>query len=391
MTDLPLSHIKVLDLTLARAGPTAVRQFADWGANVIRIEPPATGEESMSLGRHNSDFQNLHRNKRAMTVNLKSPDGLALFMDLARDADVIIENMRADVKHRLGVDYESLRAVNPRIVYGSISGFGQDGPYRDRPGVDQIAQGLGGLMSITGVPGQGPVRVGIPISDLASGMYLAMGCFIALIERERSGVGQWVTTSLLEAQIAMLDFQASRWTMDGEVPPQAGNDHPTLIPMGTFPTSNGHMNLAAPNNARFEQLCTAMGAPELNEHPDYQTSALRSKNRDALRVAIAGRTSLKSTEHWIDVLNTTGIPCGPIYSIDETFADAQVNHLNMSVPITHHELGEIRIVRHAVNMSRTPHGIRSAAPEQGEHTKEILTEHGIDDAQIAELRASGAI
>lgn len=391
MTDLPLSHITVLDLTLARAGPTAVRQFADWGANVIRIEPPASGEESMSLGRHDSDFQNLHRNKRAMTINLKSPDGLALFMELAATADVVIENMRADVKHRLGVDYESVRAINPRIVYGSISGFGQDGPYGNRPGVDQIAQGLGGLMSITGIEGQGPVRVGIPISDLASGMYLAMGCFIALIERDRSGEGQWVTTSLLEAQIAMLDFQASRWTMDGDVPTQAGNDHPTLLPMGTFPTADGHMNLAAPGNSRFGQLCTAIDAPELAEHPDYATSALRSTNRDSLRAAISDRTKLAPTEHWIDILNGLGIPCGPINSIEETFGDPQVQHLGMSVPVEHDELGELNIVRHAVNMSRTPHEMRSAAPERGEHTDEILAEHGVDAERIAELRARGAI
>lgn len=388
---MPLSHIKVLDLTLARAGPTAVRQFADWGADVVRIEPPTAGNDPAGDNRHGSDFQNLHRNKRALTIDLKTPEGHALFMGLARDADVVIENMRSDVKHRLGVDYESVRSVNPAIVYGSISGFGQDGPYGDRPGVDQIAQGLGGLMSITGIEGQGPVRVGVPISDLAAGMYLAMGCFAALIERERSGEGQWVTTSLLEAQIAMLDFQAARWTMDGEVPPQAGNHHPTLLPMGTFPTVDGHVNLAAPNTNRFRQLCGALGALELADHPDYRDSESRSANRTALNASIAEYTAKQPTAHWVETLNELGIPCGPIYAIDATFSDPQVEHLGMAVPVEHDQLGEITLVRNAVTMSRTPHQVRSAAPNRGAHTDEILAEAGLDPQQIAALRDAGAI
>ena len=388
---MPLSHIKVLDLTLARAGPTAVRQFADWGAEVIRIEAPEAAEDPAGIGRHGPDFQNLHRNKRAITIDLKNRHGLSVFMNLARGADVVIENMRSEVKNRLGIDYESVRSVNPRIVYGSISGFGQDGPYGNRPGVDQIAQGLGGLMSITGIEGQGPVRVGVPISDLAAGMYLAMGCFMALIERERSGQGQWVTTSLLEAQIAMPDFQASRWTMSGEVAPQAGNHHPTLIPMGTFPTADGHMNLAASNTDRFRQLCEIIGAPELAKDPDYADAALRSANRDALNHRIARYTSKQPTDHWVRLLNVVGIPCGPIYSIDQTFEDPQVQHLGMAPPVEHPELGEINIVRHAVNMSRTPHRMRRAAPDHGQHTDEVLAEKGLSPQRIAQLRDHGII
>ena len=388
---MPLSHLTVLDLTLARAGPTAVRQFADWGANVIRIEPPTRGDSLTGDNEDDPDFQNLHRNKRAITINLKTPEGLALFMELATAADVIIENMRSDVKHRLGIDYASVAAVNPGIVYGSLSGFGQDGPYATRPGVDQIAQGMGGLMSITGIPGHGPVRVGIPISDLTSGMYLAMGCLTALLERERSGKGQWVTTSLLEAQIAMLDFQAARWTMNNEIPSQAGNDHPTLIPMGTFPTSDGYMNLAAPNTGRFRALCTAIGANKLAENPDYATGPLRSTNRDALNAAIAEHTAKQPTAHWIRVLNDVSIPCGPINSIDETFADPQVQHLEMATPVEHPRLGEINIVRHTVSMSRTPHDIHRHAPGTGEHTNEVLAEFGLAHDRIAALRDSGAI
>jgi crotonobetainyl-CoA:carnitine CoA-transferase CaiB-like acyl-CoA transferase len=388
---MPLSHLTVLDLTLARAGPTAVRQFADWGANVIRIEPPFRGDSLTGDSEDDPDFQNLHRNKRAITINLKTPEGLELFMELVAKADVIIENMRSNVKHRLGIDYESVQAINPRIIYGSLSGFGQDGPYATRPGVDQIAQGMGGLMSITGIAGQGPVRVGIPISDLTSGMYLAMGCLTALIERERSGKGQWVTTSLLEAQIAMLDFQAARWTMNSEVPSQAGNDHPTLIPMGTFPTADGHVNLAAPNTGRFKALCEAIGAPGLADDPDYATGPLRSNNRLALNATIAEHTSKQPTAHWVQVLNELSIPCGPINTIDETFADPQVQHLGMAAPVDHPRLGDISIVRHAVSMSRTPHGIRRHAPGTGEHTDEVLAEAGLTEDRIAALRASGAI
>lgn len=387
---MPLSHIRVLDLTLARAGPTAVRQFADWGADVVRIEPPSA-EGGVLDGRHGPDFQNLHRNKRAITLDLKTEPGHAVFLDLVRDADVLIENMRSDVKHRLGIDYETLHAINPRLVYGSLSGFGQDGPYATRPGMDQVTQGMGGLMSITGEPGAGPMRVGIPVSDLSAGIYLALGCCIALIERERSGEGQWVTTSLLESMIAMLDFQAARWTMTGDVPPQAGNDHPTLIPMGTFPTADGHINICAPGTDRFLRLCEIIEAPDLAEHPDYRTAAGRSTHRAALNDAIAARTATRPMHHWIPRFNDAGMPCGPINTIDETFADPQVEHLGMRASVEHPALGTFDIVRNAVTMSRTPHEVHTAAPDRGQNTDEVLREVGLTVDQIAELRTRGIV
>ena len=387
---MPLSHLRVLDLTLARAGPTAVRQFADWGADVIRIEPPSAGDSVLD-GRHGPDFQNLHRNKRAITLDLKSERGHAIFLDLVRDADVLIENMRSDVKHRLAIDYETLRAVNPRLVYGSLSGFGQDGPYATRPGMDQVTQGMGGLMSITGEPGQGPMRVGIPISDLSAGIYLALGCCMALIERERSGEGQWVTTSLLESIIAMLDFQAARWTMQGEVAPQAGNDHPTLIPMGTYPASDGHFNICAPGSDRFRKLCEIIGAPELAAHPDYQSADDRSTHRRELNAAISAHTVVEPMSHWIPRFNDAGMPCGPINSIDETFADPQVQHLRMRAGVEHPSLGSFDIVRNAVSMSRTPHEIHRPAPERGQDTDDVLRDVGLTETQIAELRQRGVI
>ena len=385
-TELPLSRFKVIDLTVARAGPTAVRQLADWGAEVIRIEPPARKEEVTGTARYGPDFQNLHRNKRCLTLNLKEERGLEIFFELVRDADVVVENFRAEVKHRLGVDYEAVRAINPRIVYGSISGFGQDGPYSSRGGVDQIAQGLGGLMSITGLPGQGPVRVGIPISDLAAGMYLAIGILVALLEREMSGEGQWVHTSLLEAQISMLDFQAARWLISREVPPQAGNHHPTGIPMGVFPTADGHINIAAPGNRFFKIFCEGVGAEALLERPEYADPAKRSQNRDELNAEIGEYTRKRSSEEWIKLLNELGLPCGPINTIDETFADPQVRHLGIATPIEHPKLGSIEIVGQPVHLTRTPQRMRCASPDKGEHTDAVLAELGYDSATISELR-----
>src|ERR1700704_5417635 len=260
-----LERFTVLDLTRVRSGPTCVRQLADWGANVIKIElpPEPGGGDPLGGPREGSDFQNLHRNKRSMTLNLKAPEALAAFKRMVKKADVVVENFRPDVKRRLGIDYPQLRKINPKLVYASISGFGQTGPYAARPGFDQIAQGMGGLMSITGSPGQGPMRVGIPIADLTAGLFCALGILVALLEREKSGKGQEVTTSLLESQIFMLDFQASRWLNAGEVPPQAGNNHPTSIPTGVFKTRDGYINVAAVGGVMWERLCRTIGAEAL--------------------------------------------------------------------------------------------------------------------------------
>jgi formyl-CoA transferase len=383
-----LSRFTVLDLTRVRSGPTCVRQLADWGATVIKIDALTedSGGEQPGGPRRGSDFQNLHRNKRAMTLNLKDERGLAVFKRLAAKADVVVENFRPDVKKKLGIDYESLAAINPGIVYGSISGFGQDGPYHKRPGFDQIAQGMGGLMSITGAPGEGPMRVGIPVADLTAGLFCAMGILTALLEREVSGKGQWVQTSLLQAQIFMLDFQAARWLMEKEVAKQAGNNHPTSIPTGVFKTSDGYINIATTGGRIWERCAQAIGAPELYSHPDYATAPARSKNRDALNAKIEERTLTKSTETWVREFNDAGVPCGPIYAIDQMFEDAQVRHLGIAQDVPNDEDRHIRLVGQPVTLSRTPSKMVARPPEFGEQTDEVLKEFGFGADEIAGLR-----
>jgi formyl-CoA transferase len=382
-----LARFTVLDLTRVRAGPTCVRQLADWGANVIKIDALLEdGGEQLGGPRQGSDFQNLHRNKRAMSLNLKNPEGLAVFHRMAKKADVIVENFRPDVKAKLGVDYDSIRKINPRIVYGSISGFGQDGPYHKRPGFDQIAQGMGGLMSITGAPGEGPMRVGIPVADLTAGLFCAMGILTALLEREVSGEGQWVKTSLLQAQIFMLDFQAARWLMDKDVAKQAGNDHPTSIPTGVFKTSDGYINIATTGGRIWQRFAEALGAPDLSNRPEYATGPDRSKNRKALNAEINKFTEKKSSETWVKEFNAAGVPCGPIYSIDQVFADAQVEHLGIAQDVPSAEGRHIRLVGQPFTLSRTPSKMSARPPEFGEQTDEVLADFGFTKDEIGSLR-----
>jgi len=384
-----LSRFTVLDLTRVRSGPTCVRQLADWGANVIKID--AKIEDAAGGARRGSDFQNLHRNKRAMTLNLKDPRGRDVFLRLVRQADVVVENYRPDVKMRLGIDYESLRQINPKIVYGSISGFGQDGPYQKRPGFDQIAQGMGGLMSVTGAPGGGPMRVGIPVADLTAGLFCAMGILTALLEREVSGEGQWVQTSLLQAQIFMLDFQAARWLMEKEIAGQAGNNHPTAIPTGVYKTSDGFINIATMGGRIWEDFARTLGMPEFITRPEYSTASNRSKNRDALNAEINALTEQKSSDHWVKAFNEAGVPCGPIYSIDQVFEDEQVKHLGMAQDVPNAENRPIRLVAQPFSLSRTPSRLAAPPPDLGEQTDEVLAEFGFSQEEIAALKRDAVV
>jgi crotonobetainyl-CoA:carnitine CoA-transferase CaiB-like acyl-CoA transferase len=388
-----LARFTVLDLTRVRSGPTCVRQLADWGANVIKIEmpPDEKGGDAPGGPREGFDFQNLHRNKRSMTLNLKSKEGRAAFLKMVKKADVVVENFRPDVKRRLKIDYKDVKKVNPRIVYGSISGFGQDGPYENRPGFDQIAQGMGGLMSITGLPGQGPVRVGIPVADLTAGLFCALGILTALLERETSKKGQHISTSLLQAQIFMLDFQAARWLIAKEVPKQAGNDHPTSIPTGVFKTTDGYINIATTGGAIWERFCRALGAEALIKNPAYQSAKSRSENRKALNEEIGTYTQHKSSAEWIDLFNKAGVPCGPIYNIDQVFADPQVKHLGIAQSVKKKDKSTLNVVGQPFAMSRTRSRIAAPPPELGQHTNEVLKEFGFKPKEIAALRKANAL
>jgi crotonobetainyl-CoA:carnitine CoA-transferase CaiB-like acyl-CoA transferase len=391
-----LARFTVLDLTRVRAGPTCARQLADWGANVIKIEEPPSDEEGMGGPREGSDFQNLHRNKRSMTLNLKAPEGLDAFKRMVKQADVVIENFRPGVKKRLGIDYKTLAKLNPGIVYASISGFGQSGPYAERPGFDQIAQGMGGLMSITGQPGEGPMRVGIPVADLTAGLFAALGILVALLERDSSGKGQAVETSLLQAQIFMLDFQAARYLVEGEVAGQAGNNHPTSIPTGVYKTSDGYINMAAIGQRMWERLCRTVGAEAMLENPNYATGALRSEHRDGLNAELDARFATDTSAAWVERLNKAGVPCGPIYGIDQMFADPQVAHLGVAESVSKRPKGAkkkatMRLLAQPVSLSRTPSHLVSWPPEAGEHTDAVLAEFGFSKREIKALHAAKAV
>ena len=386
-----LARFTVLDLTRVRAGPTCVRQLADWGANVIKIESPPGVEDQMGGPREGPDFQNLHRNKRSMTLNLKTPEGSAAFKRMVKKADVVVENFRPDVKKRLGIDYKALTKTNPRLVYASISGFGQTGPYANRPGFDQIAQGMGGLMSITGLPGHGPLRVGIPVADLTAGLFAAFGILVALLEREKSGKGQAIETSLLQAQIFMLDFQASRYLVERQVAQQAGNNHPTTIPTGAFKTRDGYINIATTGGKMWERFCRTLGAEALMAKPEYRTAEARSKNRDALNAEIETYLQERDSAAWVEHFNKAGVPSGPIYAIDQVFADAQVKHLGIAQTLPGNSKHKLTLVGQPVSLSRTPSRLAAPPPQLGQHTDAVLKEFGFSAREIKALHKAGAV
>ena len=388
-----LSRFRILDLSRVRAGPTCVKQLADFGADVIKIESPPGVDPNEGMGgpRDGPDMQNLHRNKRSMTLNLKLAEAREVLARLVKSADVVIENYRPDVKFRLGIDFSSLEKINPRIILASISGFGQDGPYRDRPGFDQIAQGMSGLMSVTGEPGRGPMRTGAAIADMAAGLFAALGVMTALLERESSGRGQWVQSSLLQAGIALCDFQAARYLMKGEVPPQVGNDHPTSMPTSAYRTADGYINVGASGDGMWQRLCKAIGREDLHSSHDFNSNEKRAENRGKLNALLNQSLAKKTSAEWIDALNAAGVPCGPIYSMDRVFADPQVQHIGAAAEVDHPRLGRFRILNQAVKLSRTPAAVKTPTPELGAHTDEVLSELGYSSSEIQLLRKTGVV
>lgn len=390
----PLSGFQVLDLTIARAGPTAVRLLADWGADVTRVEPPARKDRGSVTGRRRgSDEQNLHRNKRSLCLDLKTPQGAQVLRKLIERSDVVVENFRSDVKTRLGLSYEQLKQINPRIVLASISGFGQDGPYSDRPGVDQIVQGMSGLSSVTGEPGRGAVRTGIAISDTTAGMFLGQGILLALLHRERTGEGQWVHTSLIEGMLNKLDFQGARYTVNGEIPQQEGNAHPTQVPMSTYDASDGQVNICASTQYMWAGFCEALGARALGDNSDYATFEGRVKHRRQLDPAVNAVTKQFTVAELVAKLNPAGVPCGPVYNIGQAFEDAQVRHLRMTRPAMHPVLGAVNLIRSPINLSAFPHPeqFHHAAPDPGEQTDALLAELGYGAEAIEAMKQEGAV
>ena len=388
-----LSHIRVIDLTRVRSGPTAVRQLADWGADVIKVEAPESMEPDGALGasRHTSDFQNLHRNKRSITLNLKEPKAIEILMKLVETSDVVVENFRPDVKDRLGINYDKLKKRNPKIILASISGFGQDGPYAKRPGFDQIAQGMGGLMSITGAPGKGPMRVGIPVADLTAGLFCAMGIQTALLERQKSGVGQWVNTSLLQAQIFMLDFQAARWLSEKQIAGQAGNNHPTSVPTGVFKTLDGSINLAVAGETIWKRFAEAIDREQWLQMEEFKDAKSRLKNRDHLNQLIEEVTITKTSNEWVEMLEKVGVPCGPINSIDKVFDDPQVKHLGIAQEIETIPFGDTKLVGQPFNLSRSSSSMKRRPPEKGEHNEDVFGDLGFSAEELDDLKEKNII
>jgi len=385
-----LQRFRVIDLTQVRAGPTCCRQLADWGADVVQVQMPEhmRGDDTLG-GQDGSDYQYTHRNKRSITLNLKEPEGIATLKRLIATADVVVENFRPDVKFRLGIDYESLAAENPGLVYASISGFGQTGPLAKRPGFDQIAQGMGGLMSVTGQPGEAPMRVGIPIADLCAGIFAAQGILVALLERDSSGRGQWLHTSLLESMVYMMDFQTSRYLIDGEIGTQAGNFHPTSIPTGVYKARDGYMNIAVFGSKIWERFCNILGAPEWIDDPRYHDKPSRSVNREDLNAEINQRLAAQDREHWIREFNDGGVACGLISNVREMLEEPQVEHLGMIKEVVSARLGPQRMVGQPVQLERTPSSIVRSAPRRGEHNEEILTELGLGADDLSRMKATG--
>jgi len=398
-----LAHLRVLDLSRILAGPWAGQLLADLGAEVIKVERPGSGDDTRGWGPpflrdangaplDAAYFQCANRNKKSVTADFTRPEGQALVRQLAERCDVVIENFKVGGLAPYGLDHASLRALNPRLIYCSITGFGQTGPYAARPGYDFLIQAMGGLMSITGAkagePGAEPQKVGVAVTDILTGLYATVGILAALAHRERTGEGQYIDVALLDVQVAALANQAANYLIGGEPPQRMGNAHPNIVPYQAFPTADGHMIIAVGNDGQFGRLCTSLGCAELANDARYATNRDRVQHREALTESLQTRTRAQTTAHWVAALESVGVPCGPINSLDGVFADPQVRARGMRVELTHDTAGAVPLVANPLRLSGTPVRYDLAPPTLGQHTRDVLgSVLDMSPSQIAHLAA----
>lgn len=393
---LALDNIKVLDLTRVLAGPYATMILGDLGADIIKIEMPGTGDDSRAFGPYVKDesayFMSLNRNKRSITLNLKSEKGKETFLEMVKKADVVVENFRPGTMEKLGLGYDYLSQVNPKIIYAASSGFGHTGPYSQRAAYDSVVQAMGGIMSITGEKGGKPVRVGSSIADINSGLFTAIGILAALNNRHETGKGQKVDVAMLDSLVAILENAVARYVVTGEAPKPGGNRHPSIVPFEPFDTKNGEVVVAAGNDVLWAKFCEVLGKEELINDERFATNPLRNENYDQLRPLIAEPMKEKTTEEWLEILDKAGVPNGPINTIDKVLQDPQVIAREMIVEVEHPVAGNLKMPGVPIKLSDTPGSVRTPAPLLGQHTEEILKELlGYDDEKIQSLREEKAL
>ena len=391
-----LEGIKVLDFSRALAGPYCTMMLADMGAEVIKLEMPGKGDDSRSYGPpfvegESAYFMSVNRNKKSLTLNMKSEGSTEIIHRLIKQADVLVENFRPGVMERLGWGFQRVKEMNSKIIYCSISGFGQDGPYRMLPGFDQVMQGMGGIMSITGEPGGPPIKVGVAIADISGGMFAAYGILAALYNREKRGRGQMIDVSLLDSQVALLTYQAGAYFASGEIPQPVGSGHPLIVPYQAFKAKDVYFNIAAGNDKLWKMLCKAIGLEKVMDDPKFATNAKRVENREEIVKIISDIIITKNGEEWLKILTDAGVPCGPIYTMDKIFTDPQVLHRQMLKELDHPKIGKVKVTGVPIKLSDTPGEVGTAPPILGQHTQEILTELGFSDQDIKKFRQEKVI